>query len=214
MRECFDPVEERQRHRDHHEAEVIVAGRVVKDDRAEVGKRRNQLETLGAAEDAELNPEQADYLARGKRADEEIEALHAEQGEAQDPGERGRGDGAHEHRERHRRAQLLGIQRARVAAHAHDDDVAKRPFAGQREQAVARNQQDVDQEEHRDLLLREGEQMRQRDQNGAGEPDPERPDQPARHARAFRTAPGAAQLGPEASAAGPRCRRSHRPRRW
>jgi hypothetical protein len=165
---AFDAIENEKGDCHHDEAKIVVIYRLVEIDREDVGHWRNALDALRATEqEGEIAPlpHEPDHLARGERADEEVKALHPEQRKTQQEGEKACHGRPEEHGNRDGKLKLLGGQRRCVGADAHDDRVRQGPFAGQRQQAIAADQQHVDDQEDQDLLLREREQMRERDQN-------------------------------------------------
>ena len=134
------------------------------------GKEGDQLDALRAAEGfPEPLPAKPDDLPRRERPDEEVERLHPEEGEAEDVGGEGGDDGSERHCEGYGNPQPLREQRACIGADSGDYHVGQRPFAGEGEEPVAHHHQDVDDQEDRELLLGEAEQV--------GEDDEARKDQ-------------------------------------
>ena len=188
----LDPPEDPEAE-DHDSAgEVVIADRfeeieIVDADR-EVGHRVDPLDALGPAEGfAEAFPEQADDFARREAADEEVEALHAEEREAEQDGDERRRDAAQQHRDGHEDAEFLGVERAGIGADAHDHHVPERPFAGQREQAIGADQKHVDGQEDEDFLLREAEPVGEQDEGDKGD-GPEEVFKHGPHSRTGRSA--------------------------
>ena len=220
---ALDPVKNDERNRHDDEAEIVVVHRIVEIDREglDIGNGRNKLDALRAAKQpghlAPL-PDQPDDLACGERANQKVETLHAEQGEAQQVSDQSRQACARQHGQWHRNAELLGDERRAVSAHAHDHDMGKRPFAGERQQPVARDQEHVDDEKNQNLLLRVGHQTGQHDQHRQQEKS-ERPGQSVasaalRHVPWLRKDRSASRSKRSASATGPRYWQASHRRSW
>ena len=191
-RGALDPPHDPQRDANDHQREVIVADRLEEIEAVEadveIRHRVDPLDPLGPAEGvAEAFPQQPDDLARGKRADQEVEPLHPEQREAEEQRDQCGGHGPQQHRERHEDTEFLGVERRGVGADPHHHHMAQRPLPGERQQPVGGHQQHVDGQEDQDLLLREAEPVRQRD-HGRGQRPPAN-DMPhgVRHGRRPRT---------------------------
>ena len=160
----FEAVKEYQRDGDDDETEVVVVDRIeerdVDESDVDVRKRGDQLDALRAAEGfPEPLPAEPDDLPRRERPDEEVERLHPEEGEAEGVGGEGGDGGSERHCEGYGNPQPLREQRARIGADSGDYHVGERPFAGEGEEPVAHHHQDVDDQEDRDLLLGEAEQV-------------------------------------------------------
>ena len=220
---ALDAVKDEERNRHDDEAEIVVVHRIVEIDRQglDIGKGRNELDALRPAEQpSQLAPfpDQPDDLARGERADQKIEALHPEQRKAQQKGDQPREGCARQHGQWHGDSEFLGHQRRAVGADAHDHDMGKRPFAGERQQPVARDQEHVDDEKNQELLLRQGHDTRQHDQPRQ-QKESEHPGQSVasralKHVPWLRTGRSASRSTRSASTAGRQCWRASRHRSW